>query len=75
MSRRDRNHVVDIPSPRSVRARIPYRRGAVFMEVGPWFVQQEIRTGRLPALKLCRHYTLLKEDLDTYLDGARDEVA
>jgi excisionase family DNA binding protein len=48
---------------------------AAYMGVSPWFVEQEIRAARLPALKLCRHYTLLKEDLDVYLDAARKEVA
>jgi len=45
------------------------------MGVSPWFVEEEIRAGRLPALKLCRHYTLLKEDLDSYLDDAKVIVA
>jgi hypothetical protein len=45
------------------------------MGVSPWFVEQEIRAGRLPTLKLCRHYTVLKKDLDAYLDNARDKVA
>jgi excisionase family DNA binding protein len=47
----------------------------VLMGVSPWFVEQEIRAGRLPALKLCRHYTLLKEDLDAYLDDAKQKAA
>ena len=45
------------------------------MGISPWFVEQEIRARRLPALKLCRHYTLLKEDLDAYLDDARMRAA
>lgn len=45
------------------------------MGVSPWFVEQEIRAGRLPALKLCRHFTLLKEDLDAYLDDAKEKAA
>jgi excisionase family DNA binding protein len=48
---------------------------AKYMGVSPWFVEEEIRAGRLPALKLCRHYTLLKEDLDEYLDYAKKKVA
>jgi len=69
------NKVVEIPkcavTPRGFR--IP--EAAIYMGVSPWFVEQEIRAGRLPALKLCRHYTLLKEDLDAYLDEAKDKVA
>jgi excisionase family DNA binding protein len=75
MSRRNRNTVVEIPkhavSPRGLRI----AEAAVYMGVSPWFVEQEIRAGRLPALKLCRHYTLLKEDLDAYLDDAKEKVA
>ena len=48
---------------------------AAYMGVSPWFLEQEIRAGRLPALKLCRHYTLLKEDLDAYLDKAKQKAA
>lgn len=42
---------------------------AVYMGVTPWFVEVEIRAGRLRALKVCRHYTILKEDMDTFLDA------
>jgi excisionase family DNA binding protein len=69
------NKVVEIPkcavTPRGFRI----AEAAVYMGVSPWFVEQEIRAGRLPALKLCRHYTLLKEDLDAYLDDARRKAA
>jgi len=44
---------------------------AAYMGVSPWFVELKIRSGELPALKLCRHYTLLREDLDDYLDTQR----
>ncbi len=30
-----------------------------------------IRSGELPALKLCRHYTILKQDMDAFLDRHR----
>jgi excisionase family DNA binding protein len=62
--------VVEVPTcpvpPRGFRI----AEAAAYMGVSPWFVEQEVRAGRLPALKLCRHYTLLKEDLDAYLDAA-----
>jgi excisionase family DNA binding protein len=45
------------------------------MGVSPWFIEREIRAGKLPALKLWRHYTVLKEDLDAYLDYAKDKAA
>jgi excisionase family DNA binding protein len=75
MSRRNRNNVVENPklavTPRGFRI----GEAAVYMGASPWFVEQEIRGGQLPALKLCRHYTILKEDLDAYLDAARKRVA
>jgi hypothetical protein len=39
------------------------------MGVSPWFVELKIRSGELPALKLCRHYTILKEDTRTLWDS------
>jgi excisionase family DNA binding protein len=44
---------------------------AAYMGVSPWFVELKIRSGELPALKLCRHYTLLREDLDAFLDAQK----
>jgi hypothetical protein len=67
---RPNNKVVEIPKPPDHSAWIPY-----YMGVSPWFLEQEIRARRLSALKLCRHYTLLKEDLDAYLDDARRKAA
>ncbi len=75
MSRHNRNNVVEIPKPAVTPRGFRIAEAAVSMGVSPWFVEQEIRAGRLRALKLCRHYTLLKEDLDAYLDDARDMVA
>jgi hypothetical protein len=44
---------------------------AIYMCLTPFFIEEEIRAGRLPALHLCRHYTILKEDMDAYLDAAK----
>jgi excisionase family DNA binding protein len=43
------------------------------MGVTPWYVEVVIRSGELPALKLGRHYTILREDLDDFLDRKREE--
>ncbi len=48
---------------------------AKYMGVTPWFVELKIRSGELPALKFCRHYTLLKDDMDAFLDAARKKLA
>ena len=44
------------------------------MGVTPWFVEVKIRSGELPALKLCRHYTILKQDMDAFLDRHRSAL-
>jgi excisionase family DNA binding protein len=75
MSRCNRNTVVEMPKPAVTPRGFRIGEAAVYMGVSPWFVEQEIRAGRLPALKLCRHYTLLKEDLDAYLDDAKQKAA
>lgn len=41
---------------------------AAYMGVTPWFVELKIRSGELRALRMCRHYTILKEDMDAFLD-------
>jgi excisionase family DNA binding protein len=41
---------------------------AAYMGVTPWFVELKIRPGELRALRMCRHYTILKEDMDAFLD-------
>lgn len=54
---------------------------AAYMGVSPWFIEEEIRkyvrdnSQGLPALKLCRHYTILKEDMDAFLDRQRQTAA
>lgn len=47
------------------------REAAEYMGVSPWFIELKIRSKELPALRLCRHYTLLREDLDAFLDAQR----
>ena len=48
---------------------------AEYMGVSPWFVELKIRSKELPALKMCRHYTILKEDMDAFLDEQRNKAA
>ena len=47
------------------------REAAAYMGLSPWAIEVLIRSKKLPALKLCRHYTLLKEDMDAFLDSER----
>jgi excisionase family DNA binding protein len=46
--------------------RIP--EAARYMGVSPWFVELKIRSKELKAIRLCRHYTILREDADRFLD-------
>jgi excisionase family DNA binding protein len=48
---------------------------AMYMGVSPWFIEEKIRAKELPALRLCRHYTILKEDMDAFLDVHRRAAA
>jgi hypothetical protein len=36
-----------------------------------YVISNEVVLGELPALKLCRHYTILKQDMDAFLDRHR----
>jgi len=47
---------------------------ANYMGVTPWYVEEIVRSGELPALRLCRHYTILREDADAFLDRKRGEL-
>ena len=47
---------------------------ANYMGLTPWYVEELVRSGELPALMLCRHYTILREDADAFLDRKREEL-
>jgi excisionase family DNA binding protein len=47
------------------------KEAAIYMGLSPWAVEILIRSKKLPALKICRHYTVLKEDMDAFLDSER----
>ena len=55
----------------TLRRGYPIAEAARYMGVSPWFVELKVRSGELPALKLCRHYTILREDMDKFLDARR----
>jgi len=44
---------------------------ARYMGVSPWYVELKIRSKELPAYRLCRHYTVFKEDIDRFLDDQK----
>ncbi len=52
------------------------RRGfriAEVLGVTPWYVEEIIRSEQLPAIKLGRRYTILRKDMDAFLDRKRGE--
>jgi excisionase family DNA binding protein len=55
----------------AVRRGYRIAEAAEYMGVSPWFVELKIRSKELPALRMCRHYTILKEDMDAFLDDQR----
>jgi len=60
------------PSTQSVQPRgFRIKEAALYMGLSPWAVEILIRSKKLPALRLCRHYTVLKEDMDAFLDSER----
>jgi excisionase family DNA binding protein len=47
------------------------REASVYMGLSPWTVEVLIREKKLPAIKLSRHYTILKEDMDAFLERSK----
>ncbi len=47
------------------------KQAAAYMGLSPWAVEILIRSKKLPALKLCRHYTVLKEEMDFFLERSK----
>jgi excisionase family DNA binding protein len=69
---RQRRRQTATPSPLAeTMDRRGYRieEAARYMGVTPWFVELKVRSGELRALRMCRHYTILKEDMDAFLDA------
>jgi len=50
-------------------------QAARYIGVSPWFVEVAIRSKKIPAHKLGRHYVLFQEDLDNYIAGLRNGSA
>lgn len=63
-------------SVRSVEPRgFRVTEAASYMGLAPSLVELKIRSGELFALKLCRHWTILREDMDRFLDVEREKEA
>jgi excisionase family DNA binding protein len=58
------HHQQPVTVPRGMRI----AEAASYMGVSPWYVELKIRSKELRAYRLCRHYTIFREDLDHFLD-------
>jgi excisionase family DNA binding protein len=57
--------------PLADRRGLRIREAAQYMGLSPWTVEVLIREKKLPALKISRHYTVLKEDMDAFLERSK----
>ena len=65
---------VNLENLKSVRGfRIP--EAAAYMGIAPWRVEVLVRSKELPALRISRGYTILRDDCDAYLDRRRAAVS
>jgi excisionase family DNA binding protein len=56
------------PSARGLRI----TQAAEYLGSTPWFVEVAIRSKKIPAHKLGRHYVIFKDDLDDYVTRLRN---
>lgn len=47
------------------------REAADYIGSTPWFIEVAIRSQKIPAHKLGRHYVLFKDDLDAFVNTLR----
>jgi excisionase family DNA binding protein len=62
-------------TPLADRRGLRIKEAADYIGSSPWFVEVAIRTKKIPAFKLGRHYVLFREDLDAYVNGVRSGAA
>jgi excisionase family DNA binding protein len=63
----DSNPGSSLPAVRGLRI----KEAAVYLGCTPWFIEIVVRTKKIPAYKMGRHYVLFKEDLDNYVESLR----
>ena len=47
------------------------KEAADYIGSTPWFIEVAVRSKKIPAHKLGRHYVLFKDDLDAYVNRLR----
>lgn len=64
-------HVRHVSSQEVLPRGFRIREAALYMGLSPWTVEVLIRSKKLPVLKICRHYTILREDMDAFLERSK----
>ena len=59
-------------TPLADRRGLRIKEAADYIGSTPWFIEVAVRSKKIPAYKLGRHYVLFKDDLDRYIKGLRD---
>jgi excisionase family DNA binding protein len=60
-------------SPPSRGLRI--KQAADYIGSSPWFIEVAVRSKKIPAHKIGRHYVIFRDDLDNYIERVRSGVA
>jgi excisionase family DNA binding protein len=58
-------------TPLAARRGLRIKEAAEYIGSTPWFVEVAIRSKKIAAHKLGRHYVLFKDDLDAYIETVR----
>lgn len=58
--------------PPAVRRGLRIKEAADYIGSTPWFIEVAVRSKKIPAHKLGRHYVIFKDDLDAYVNHLRN---
>jgi excisionase family DNA binding protein len=59
-------------TPPSDRCGLRIKEAADYIGSTPWFIEVAVRSKKISAHKLERHYVLFKDDLDVYVNRLRN---
>ena len=60
-----------VETPVADRRGLRIREAAQYIGSTPWFIEVAVRSKKIAAHKLGRHYVLFREDLDAYIERVR----
>jgi len=58
-------------TPLADRRGLRIKEAADYIGSTPWFVEVAIRSRKIPAYRIGRHYVLFREDLDAFIERVR----